>query len=368
MEGKMKIRSLAFVISVLFVVGLSGNVLAVNDSTGENLIPGVDIASSSVQTSNIEGDNTVPTTANLGISMAAGSNLPGAVIWDIDVDNDTATGGGSMVTGIPSILCGGAPCKADAGGGFDFFVVLILRNQSDTSTLADCNNCVGSDATCVTRGTPDATCNEGTCYGLGDPCQIGDPDCYEQTAQCTGCDTTFKYPLDVVCGNSARDCAAGYIKGQYYVGFGQGQNNFYQGNISLALDYNMSNETEICLEIPWALIAVQAFANIQEAGGTPFPIGSLSANLFPRFQVSAFIDEDFADQDDLFTRGPFTLDVSDWMPDTARAADGEYNQHPPCGHNTAGGYGDVNVDANDVGNFLAEFGRSVFSRPCPNCK
>ena len=135
MEGKMKTRSLVFVISVLFVMGLSGNALAVNDSTGENLITNVDIASASVQTSNIEGDNTVPSTANLGIKMAAGSHLPGAVIWDIDVDNDTATGGGSMVTGIPSLLCGGSPCKADAGGGFDFFVVLTLRTQSDTSTL-----------------------------------------------------------------------------------------------------------------------------------------------------------------------------------------------------------------------------------------
>lgn len=362
----MKTRCLAFVISVLFVVGLSGNALAVNDSTGENLITNVDIASAIVQTSNIEEGNTVPTTANLGISMAAGSHLPGAVIWDIDVDNDTATGGGSIVTGIPSVLCGNAPCKADAGGGFDFFVVLILRNQSDTSTLADCNNCVGSNVTCVTRGAV-AACTEGTCYGLGDPCQIGDDGCYEQTTQCTGCDP-FNYPLDTICGASGRDCAAGYIKGQYYVGFGQGQNNFYHGNINLPLDYNLNNELSLCLEIPWALVAVQAYANIEDAGGTPFPIGALSANLFPRFQVSAFYDDDFTDQDDLFSFGPFTVDVSDWLPDTARAADGEYNQYEPCGHNTAGGYGNVNVDANDVGDFLQEFGRSVFSRPCPNCK
>jgi hypothetical protein len=84
--------------------------------------------------------------------------------------------------------------------------------------------------------------------------------------------------------------------------------------------------------------------------------------------VSAFYDEDFADQDDLFTRGPFTLDIADWMPDTARVANGEYNQWAPCGHNTAGGYGDLSVAANDVSDFLAEFGRSNFNQPCPNCK
>ena len=169
-------------------MGLSGNALAVSDTIGDALVANIDIASSSVVTSNIPAGNTVPNTANLGIKMAAGSSLPGAVIWDIDVDNDTATGGGSIVTGIPSLLCGGAPCKADAGGGFDFFVVLILRNQSDTSTLADCSGCIGSTAQCVTRGAS-ASCNEGTCYALGDPCQIGDADCYEQTIQCTGCDS-----------------------------------------------------------------------------------------------------------------------------------------------------------------------------------
>ena len=31
-------------------------------------------------------------------------------------------------------------------------------------------------------------------------------------------------------------------------------------------------------------------------------------------------------------------------------------------HNSAGGYGDLNVDANDVSEFLAEFGRSNFYR------
>ena len=347
-------------------MGLSGNALAVNDTIGDGLIPNTDIASASVQTSDIQGDDTVPTTANLGITMAAGSNLPGAVVWDIDVDNDTATGGGSMVTGIPSALCGAAPCKADAGGGFDFFVVLILRTQSDTSTLSDCSGCLGSSVQCVERGAS-AACTEGTCYALGASCQIGDADCFEQTTQCTGCDP-FNYPLDTICGASGRDCAAAYVKGQYYVGFGQGQNNFYHGSINLPLTYNRANETSICLEIPWALVAVQAFANIQDAGGTPFPITSLSTNLFPRFQVSAYYDEDFADEDDLFTFGPFTLDVSDWMPDTARAADGEYNEFVPCAHNSAGGYGDVNVDANDVTDFLNEFGRSVFNQPCPTCK
>jgi len=48
----MKTRYLVFVISVLFVMGLSGNVFAVSDSTGEPLTAGVDILTAHVITSN----------------------------------------------------------------------------------------------------------------------------------------------------------------------------------------------------------------------------------------------------------------------------------------------------------------------------
>ena len=67
-------------------------------------------------------------------------------------------------------------------------------------------------------------------------------------------------------------------------------------------------------------------------------------------------------------RRHFTLDIADWMPATARAGDGEYNQWDPCMHNSAGLYGDQNVAADDVSDFLAEFGRSTFNKPCPACK
>ena len=69
--------------------------------------------------------------------------------------------------------------------------------------------------------------------------------------------------------------------------------------------------------------------------------------------------------DDMYT---VHLAAKDWMPDTARVADGEFNQYVPCAHNSAGAYGDQNVDALDVGDFLNEFGRSIFSMPCPTCK
>ena len=71
---------------------------------------------------------------------------------------------------------------------------------------------------------------------------------------------------------------------------------------------------------------------------------------------------------DHLLRRPFTLDIADWMPDTARTAYGEYNQGDPCMHNSAGPFGDQNMAADDVSDFLNEFGRSTFNKPCPACK
>jgi hypothetical protein len=59
------------------------------------------------------------------------------------------------------------------------------------------------------------------------------------------------------------------------------------------------------------------------------------------------------------------LDLADWMPDTARATYGEYNQGDAWMHNSAGAYGDQNVAADDVSDFLSEFNRSTFNKPCP---
>jgi hypothetical protein len=63
-----------------------------------------------------------------------------------------------------------------------------------------------------------------------------------------------------------------------------------------------------------------------------------------------------------------TLNLSDFLPDTARVADGETNANDSCAHNSEGGYGDLDVDANDVTEFLNEFGRMGVFKVCPNCK
>jgi len=368
MEGKMKTRCLVFVISILFIIGSSGNIQAVSDSTGEQMGP-LDLATASVVTYDKPSPAETPDFAKIGVTMAPGSHLPGVIIFDFDVDNDTATGIPTIITGIPAGNCGFTPCKTPVGNGFDFFVVLVLRTQGDNSNLSLCSGCIGGGQQCVTRGAPDA-CNEGICYELGSPCSIGDADCYELETACTGCPGgPFYYPLDTPCGATAASCNKSLIKGEYYVGFGQG-NPVKVGDVSIRNSYDINNEDDICATLPWGLIVTQMWNAINDAedpNHLPFDL-SYTVDNPPKYQVSLFYDPIFADEDDLFTLPGLNLDVNDWLPDTARVADGEYNHYPPCLHNSAGGYGDQSVAADDVGDFLNEFGRNNFDFRCPNCK
>lgn len=298
----MKCKAMVFVISCMFILGMSGNVLAVNDGTGDNLKVNVDLVSASAVTSNKEVAGQTPDTMNIGIKMAAGSHLPGAVIFDFDVDNDTATGGGSIITGIPAGNNGFLPFKPSAGDGFDFYVVLVLRTQGDTSNLSLASGCQGSSLTCSERG-PTVSCNEGTCYELGSPCSIGDADCFEieEGGACTGggaCPTS--YPLANVCGFSGKDRTQRLIKGEYYVGYGS-QNSVMVGNIPIRNTFNINNETEICASLNWGLIITQMYTRILRDAPANHPLfdSTYANDNPPKYQVSVFHDETFDDEDDL---------------------------------------------------------------------
>jgi len=149
------------------------------------------------------------------------------------------------------------------------------------------------------------------------------------------------------------------------------------GNTTVSVSYDLLSESELCIEVPWALIVQEALFRITDAGDPehlPFDLATAIANP-PKFQVTALFNErlpyngqDFS-QPKLPAEPPgFYVAAKDWMPDTDRVADGEFNEWTPCAHNSAGGYGNLDVGANDVTDFLSTFGRSVFNQPCPNCK
>jgi hypothetical protein len=166
----------------------------------------------------------------------------------------------------------------------------------------------------------------------------------------------------------------GLITGEWYMAIDLLSNPSMRGNeLLLPFPYNPNNETDICLTLPWAQMIAEAMQEYNNQGKPPLPFNDV-LNTLPRYQVSVWYDTAFDDKDDWFSTAPppddTYMNLSDFMPNSGGAcnAAGEHNTHDPCLHNSAGGYGDLNVDANDVGAFLAEFGRSVFSRPCPNCK
>jgi len=245
---------------------------AVNDTTGvgQQLGP-LDLATSSVITYDKENPSSIPDFVKIGVTMAAGSHLPAVIYFDFDVDNDTATGGRSFISSVPANNCGGQPCKTPADDGFDFYVVLALRTQGNTSSLSLCNGC------------SETSCNK---------------------------------PL---------------LKGGYYVGYGPGI-VVKVGDITIRQSYSFFDESELCTTLPWGLIVTQMWSVINDAANPihlPFDV-SYTVNNPPKYQVSVLYDSIFVDGDDLFSFGPFTVDVNDWLPDTDRVADGEFNPQPPC--------------------------------------
>jgi len=252
------------------------NPFAVSDTTGigQQLGP-LDLATASVVTYDKENPTSIPDFVKIGVTMAPGSHLPGAIFFDFDVDNNTDTGRGSIITGIPAGNCGAQPCKTPVGDGFDFFVVLTLRTQGDTSNLS------------LYTGCSETSCNK---------------------------------PL---------------IKGEYYVGFGQQPTVVKVGDVNIRNTYDINNEVEICATLPWGLIVTRLLSAMYEAYNftnpqdTPFDV-IYTVNNPPKYQVSVFYDPIFADGDDLFTVPGLNVDVNDWLPDTDRVADGEFKPQPPC--------------------------------------
>ena len=354
---KMKKQYLAMIVSMFFMLSLSDTVMAVSDVTGENYVTDVDLSSASVQTFASQDPSSPPEYIKLGIKMAPGSHLPGMIIWDFDVDNNIATGGSSFLSLPYSTAEGGGGGPFKTFTGWDFSVVMALRGQADDSSKALCKNCVGSEFQCATRGAP-TSCNEGTCYELGTTCSIGDPDCYEVTTACTGCSDGPAYPLDTGCGTSLTDCGIGLLKGEWYTSSGLTGKPFERGRSFLPVSWSATDAMKWCFTLPWHHIIADASSE-----GADFDL-DYTINNPPKFQVSVLYDTSFSDEDDFMDSG-YTLNLSDYLPDSARAADGEYNQYSIC---MADLNGDGSVQSEDVVYMLNEFGRSPFSMPCPSCK
>ena len=360
-------KTVFLVVSLLMVFGLAGISMAqtspINDPNNDSYLATVDLTRASVQTYGKAGAGYVPSWVNLGIRMNTGDHLPGMIMWDFDVDQNASTGGGSTLT-MPFATAEGpdGPFKPDKG--FEFYVVMALRTQANTSQTALSAGCTGGGYQCVTRGPGCTGCSpSGTYYELGDACIVGAPDCYEVLpGTFSDCNEGNCYPLDSPCGTTPKDCAMGLLVGEWYAAAGISGTPFIRGKVPLDVaTFNIHTETSLCATLPWAEMVARA----RNVGVLTDDQLFFTADNPPQWQVSVWYDAAPFDGDDMFDAG-LVLNLVDFAPNTGRAT-AVFNANLPCLMNQHGGYGDIDVDADDITLFLSEFGREEFFLPCPGC-
>ena len=298
------------VMSLFFILGFSTQVLAIDDSTGEN-IGSIDLVSAEAEI--YERPNGE---IRLKLALSGTPHLPGVVVFECDVDDSTGTGGTLSMLGAPIPPC---PCKTEPG--FDIAISLFIREQGDSSSSAFCASCTDNQGPCETRR------RSGQWYAMT---SVGG-----QPTRNLGVLSGLLDPLPRLPG---------------------------------------SGQTEDCYTLPWNQILYYANQNQQETTpGDPsnFNYTKARANNYSdgKWQVSIWYDDDNYDIDeDDVSSGPFpsqTFDVSDWTPDVGKADMLEADAKTFCEGNFDG---DTDVDADDVTLFKQDFGRGGFIDPCPSCK
>jgi len=286
--------------------------LALQDNTGENIGP-VDLlaAQAEIYERKVAGGPAVQQLLKLTVKTTP--NLPGATIFECDVDNSTGTGGSLSQLGAPVSPC---PCKTVAG--MDIALTIYHRGQGEDSSSAFCGGC--SDASTAS-------------------CQVDRKggEWYAVTA----------------------------IDGQPLKALG-----FLRGYADPTPSVIGGGTVQTSYTFPWQSIIAYANAHLQGQVGK-FNSDKAKVYTDAKWQVGIYYDPNYgADEDDIATvtgPGPLDIDfdVNDWAPDgdgtkaDMIAADnltyceGNFDQ-------------DADVDGGDAALFKSNFGRSGFKNPCPD--
>jgi hypothetical protein len=303
-------KCLVLMIGVVLILGFSSVSSAILDP-GANYGP-IDLTEVEAEVYD-RGDTTL-----LKLSIQATPNLPGAIIFDCDLDNSSGTGGQTGQLGSPVPPC---PCKAEPG--FDISVAIYTRRQGDGSGSAIASSCTDNQGACGRRR------EAGEWYAI--------------TAQG---------------GQPIR--AIGILRGL----------------LDPVPHSPSSGETEDSYTFPYQYIIAYANMHLQYISpGNPqnFSFAKAVANDYAdgKWQVSIWYDADASstDEDDVAS-GVFpavTFDINDFAPDAGKAdmiVSGGATDLTYCEGNFDG---DKDVDGGDAAKFKANFGRSPFKNPCPAC-
>lgn len=298
--------------SVVLLLGLhSPSSATISDPTDDNIGP-VDLTLTGAEMYD-RGDINL-----LKISIDSSPHLPGAVIFECDVDNSTGTGGSTSILGVPVSPC---PCKTEPG--FDIVVSIFARRQGDRSASAIAATCADTQGPCGRRR-----------------------------------ESGEWYAITSLGGQPVR--AIGIVR----------------GDLDPTPRAPASGETGDCYTLPWSHIIAYANQHQQETSpGNPknFNYQAARTNGYAdgKWQVSIWYDEDApsTDKDDVAS-GTFPnqiFDINDYAPNTGKA-DLEMSNGALDFTYCEGNFdGDLDMDGGDAAKFKANFGRMSFKHPCPPC-
>jgi hypothetical protein len=298
--------------SLLFLSGQHSPCSAfVSDPNGDNIGP-IDLIFAGAEVYD-RGDINL-----LKISIESIPHLPGAVIFECDVDNSTGTGGSMSSIGVPVPPC---PCKTEPG--FDIVVSIFTRHQGDGSVSAIAASCADDQGACGRRR-----------------------------------ESGEWYAVTSIGGQPIR--AIGILRGL----------------LDPAPKTPASGDTEDCFTLPWSYII--AYANVHQQETSPedtknFNYTKVLANDYAdgKWQVSIWYDADAhsTDEDDIAT-GIFPsqiFDLNDYAPDAGKADMG-YSYGPTDLTYCEGNFDhDLDVDGSDAATFKTSFPRNPFFMVCPSC-
>jgi hypothetical protein len=285
--------------NVICILTISSMALAAPiDDSGDSPLGPIDLLSAQAELYD-RGDTTL-----LKLSINTTPNLPGAVVFEVDVDNSTGTGGTISQLGSPVDPC---PCKSIAGMDIAFSIA-IRRGQSGF-----CASCSDGQGSCSRER------ESGEWYALlgsgGEP--------------------------------------------QRFLGV-------LRGVLDPPPKLPGSGVTEDSYTLPWDQI--RSYAHIELAGNPrQFNWAKSGDPANNKWQVSIWYDpvNYGTDNSDISSAGP-TFDVNDWAPDEGKA-DMDVSLGATDLTYCEGNFdGDKDVDGGDAAKFKANFGRSPFKNPCPS--
>jgi hypothetical protein len=288
-----------------------------------------------------------------------GSNLPGIVVIELDVDDNIATGG---TTGLAQLLDAcelGDKIKLPVSG-FDIAIVLMLRDQGDDALSAWCSNCF-SVGQCFIKNVPcPVGCGTPDCYQGINACVPGDANCYLADTMCQPilplCSSC--YEMTVMCPDYV-PCGMGRIRGEWYAltSIPAGE-PVERGRFMMPLPKETDSDNNDCYTFPWKMIVYAAYDAL--AGhAKQFNLNNAKDPANLRWQISTWYDTSYALTGNDFIDLSVCAEVTDVIPNTAKAsaiaATGDFcNGDFDC---------DADVDGSDAYKFKVDFGRS----DCPIC-